>query len=948
MTNDFPTIQAAINAAGSNDTIQVQAGTYRESLNIVAPVHIIGSGSTNCIVHHTNDVLVTISSAGTVELAGMEIVGGEVAFGGGFSPTVPQGIVATNTTLALNDAAVNNTRNYAVTVLDGSLYATNVALYSRIILQQWDVGFQLKGCFARIYQLTQQAGQIDHTVNINDPPANFSDVRVENSTIRASHLGYGECVRTYSGSSVVISNCDLYRAPGGDAVTIGNQAIGVNGFSNIVIITANLIDSLPVGMRIFGSFSNSNFIKIEHNDIVNCASDGVLAVSLNYPGVDLGGGTSHSAGQNYFYNPGARDVELSGTSANMSALSNCWTTANPDDSIIDQLDTPSLGRVTHNPTFCEVTNITCSLVPALITNGVGLADTVLATVTTNGVAAAGVPVSFSVTSGPNSGQGSNVTTSVSGQTSFRYVSNGTNGTDIIQAIATVDQFSATGTATKVWIGPPPNQPPMAVCKDVTTNATGGCVQNVLASAVDNSSFDPDGTITNLTLSPAGPYATGITSVTLTVTDNQGATNSCQATITVLDKTLPTISCAGDVVANIPFGQSQVNVFFGAPTASDNCGGITTNCTPVSGSAFALGTNIVTCTAIDSSANTNSCSFHVIVLSLPAPNQPPVALCSNITVNADANCQATVSALAVDAGSFDSDGTITSRSLNPAVPFTVGTNNITLTVVDDQSASNSCNAQIIVVDVTPPSIGPCADIVTNVAAGVTNAVVDFALPAASDNCGLATNYCSPASGSVFAVGTNVVTGTAVDTSGNTNTCSFSVIVLAALPPSGDLAVLSVKPPSRIGLTNKKPSQTKSVKVAIQNLGIRTETIDGPGTFTNLLTLTIESLGVCPVPTASIVPPKKGFPIVLKPKKKLTVVYNVTYDCANDDTRGTGHEDFRYTATVNHIALDGHTDTQPSNDGCPRSPNPAIGDKGCGSKGRSNGQLGADILTDVEVK
>jgi len=65
-------------------------------------------------------------------------------------------------------------------------------------------------------------------------------------------------------------------------------------------------------------------------------------------------------------------------------LSNCWTTANPDDSIIDQLDTPSLGRVSYNPTYCVVTNVACSLAPALITNVVGLADSVLATVTTNG------------------------------------------------------------------------------------------------------------------------------------------------------------------------------------------------------------------------------------------------------------------------------------------------------------------------------------------------------------------------------------------------------------------------------------------------------------------------------------------------------------------------------------------------------------------------------------
>src|ERR1041384_6106184 len=113
--NDQPTIQAAIDAASSNDTIQVQAGLYRESLVITNSVRIIGSASTNCIVHHTNDILVTISSAGTVELGGMEICGGDLAFGGTFYPSVPRGIVASNTTLILNDVSLNTTRNYAVT-----------------------------------------------------------------------------------------------------------------------------------------------------------------------------------------------------------------------------------------------------------------------------------------------------------------------------------------------------------------------------------------------------------------------------------------------------------------------------------------------------------------------------------------------------------------------------------------------------------------------------------------------------------------------------------------------------------------------------------------------------------------------------------------------------------------------------------------------------------------
>jgi len=47
--------------------------------------------------------------------------------------------------------------------------------------------------------------------------------------------------------------------------------------------------------------------------------------------------------------------------------------------------------------------------------------------------------------------------------------------------------------------------------------------------------------------------------------------------------------------------------------------------------------------------------------------------------------------------------------------------------------------------------------------------------ATDNCPGVTYTCSPASGSTFAKGTNSVTCTATDASGNTATCSFSVTV-----------------------------------------------------------------------------------------------------------------------------------------------------------------------------
>src|SRR5205814_7791489 len=109
----------------------------------------------------------------------------------------------------------------------------------------------------------------------------------------------------------------------------------------------------------------------------------------------------------------------------------------------------------------------------------------------------------------------------------------------------------------------------------------------------------------------------------------------------------------------------------------------TNCTPASGSLFPVGVTVVNGTATDTSGNTNSCSFTVTVTHT---NTPPVAQCRNVTTNAVASCDATVNPAAVDNGSFDPDGTIVNRLLNPAGPYPKGTNLVTLTVVDNLGAS----------------------------------------------------------------------------------------------------------------------------------------------------------------------------------------------------------------------------------------------------------------------
>jgi uncharacterized repeat protein (TIGR03803 family) len=96
-----------------------------------------------------------------------------------------------------------------------------------------------------------------------------------------------------------------------------------------------------------------------------------------------------------------------------------------------------------------VATVSCVLSPAFATNIVGATNTVIATVTSNGVARSGALVNFRVAAGPNRGQTGAATTSASGQASFSYTGSFTPGSDTIGATS----LGAIGLATTVWIAP---------------------------------------------------------------------------------------------------------------------------------------------------------------------------------------------------------------------------------------------------------------------------------------------------------------------------------------------------------------------------------------------------------------------------------------------------------------------------------------------------------------
>jgi len=176
-----------------------------------------------------------------------------------------------------------------------------------------------------------------------------------------------------------------------------------------------------------------------------------------------------------------------------------------------------------------------------------------------------------------------------------------------------------------------NQPPTAVCQDVELNADEvNCVVDVSPDMVDNGSSDPDGDPLTLSLSPPGPYGLGVTNVVLTVTDDKGESDTCSATITVIDVTAPVVHCPENIVVEcsvtggVPVDDPQLAQFFEDFMVEDNCDSdpmVTDDapdlfpgpCDEVTG-----GVTTVTWTATDDSGNMNQCSAIVTVVDTTAP------------------------------------------------------------------------------------------------------------------------------------------------------------------------------------------------------------------------------------------------------------------------------------------------------------------------------------------
>jgi rhamnogalacturonan endolyase len=205
---------------------------------------------------------------------------------------------------------------------------------------------------------------------------------------------------------------------------------------------------------------------------------------------------------------------------------------------------------------------------------------------------------------------------------------------------------------------------------------------------------------------------------------------------------------------------------------------------VPASALKVGENTLTLTVVSGSSGSGylspGCSYDAVDFSIV----PPVV--AGASANATWNNPFTYDVLATNQPtSYAASGLPTGLSIDTTTgvisgsPQAVGTFNVTLSAAN-ANGTGSAKLTLTVIDTTPPVLTLPNDI-TAEATGANGAAVTFSASALDGVDGNVPVTFSPASGSIFPLGTSTVTATATDAAGNVATGTFTVTVRDTTPP-----------------------------------------------------------------------------------------------------------------------------------------------------------------------
>ena len=153
----------------------------------------------------------------------------------------------------------------------------------------------------------------------------------------------------------------------------------------------------------------------------------------------------------------------------------------------------------------------------------------------------------------------------------------------------------------------PALPPVAVCKNITVQLGPSGSVFINSADVDGGSQDPDGIIAARSVFPNTFDCSrlGPNTVVLTVTDDEGLSSTCEAIVTVEDKTPPVINVKPFTLVLGSDGAGTLSASDLDNGTYDNCGEVSLSVTPASFTCSDMGEQTVVLTATDSNGNSTS-------------------------------------------------------------------------------------------------------------------------------------------------------------------------------------------------------------------------------------------------------------------------------------------------------------------------------------------------------
>ncbi len=368
------------------------------------------------------------------------------------------------------------------------------------------------------------------------------------------------------------------------------------------------------------------------------------------------------------------------------------------------------------------------------------------------------------------------------------------GTTTVNCSAADSRGNGGASSFTVTVTAAPQPPPdLTVPDDMTVEANGpngAAVTYTVAGRDGHGQDDENGRPTDnvaVSCSPASgsTFPLGATTVTCTATSS-GGTSTKSFTITVVDTTAPALDIPRGFTVQATSNDGAV-VNYNASASDLVDGSVAVNCSPASGSTFAIGTTAVSCTASDSRGNTASGGFDVTVT---APDAPPPDPELNLPDDITAEAMGPEGAVVTFTATVNGDGTGDDENGRPNGPtvtcapasgsvFPLGT-----TTVQCSAGNQSGTFLVHVVDTTAPALSLPAGISTS------DTTVTWDASASDLVDGSVAVTCNPPSGSTFPVGTTTVNCSASDTRGNTANGSFDVTVNQQ--PGGRTITVSASP------------------------------------------------------------------------------------------------------------------------------------------------------------